>query len=659
MEGFKKHPITGATMAAEAGGKIVPGDELISIQGTKLNGADTWEVTVATIRSVIAREVGKPLKLVLQRNKQEQKLQDVIPPVSEAGVNRLTPLRGALTAVAPPIVVTPNPPPPLPPGMTYPLPPMPSVPTALPPAPQMLPPPPSAVVQQPTMSRLPPTTAPPPPGLPYAVILPPPPLPAPPAQKEVVLRALPLPPGMGGVPTPVVPYTGPPKASGDICDTCFEFTNDDTSANCSPACSEFLNQFRVLAWKNMRLRFRGWVVLLLEILIPVIIIIAIGGIKVSVGDTIYDEVNPSDYRQGSTLEELFFFNAPLCTDNNLVWSCLNKRATCLAGQSARAPAYATGKYLELTCQRRKIAVMPADAGNAAAVDAATNFIAYANAVAPTANAKGTFTLFKSEQEFIDVLTKQGYAVDTDLTKTPIYSAGLVFQAGYPNWEYTVRQNRTMSFNGRTTVNAPDTAKPSIDITVKNPSQTPSYAGLPYLQAYRANGMYVLMDAVNSFIAGQTACQTAGKGSCVDGSSLLKFVIQHEGVANFPSPKVSVSAFWNGVGFVFALLIIISLLLPLANVIKTLVEEKETRMREVMYMMALRSDALWLTWILHFMCLWVPLSIILTIASRQLFFYSNAGYIFIYFMVFFISTTAYGIFISTFFSKVRRTDRLTD
>jgi ATP-binding cassette, subfamily A (ABC1), member 3 len=100
------------------------------------------------------------------------------------------------------------------------------------------------------------------------------------------------------------------------------------------------------------------------------------------------------------------------------------------------------------------------------------------------------------------------------------------------------------------------------------------------------------------------------------------------------------------------LMIISLLLPLSNVIKVLVEEKETKMRESMMMMALRSDSLWLTWIMHFMLLFLPLSIILTLASRQLFTYSNPAYIFIYFMVFFISSTSYGIFISTLFSKSR-------
>ena len=98
--------------------------------------------------------------------------------------------------------------------------------------------------------------------------------------------------------------------------------------------------------------------------------------------------------------------------------------------------------------------------------------------------------------------------------------------------------------------------------------------------------------------------------------------------------------------------IISLLLPLSNVIKALVQEKETKMREGMLMMALRGDALWVTWILNFMALFLPLSILLTLSSRQLFQYSDSQYIFYYFMTFFISTTSYGILVSSLFSKSR-------
>ena len=40
----------------------------------------------------------------------------------------------------------------------------------------------------------------------------------------------------------------------------------------------------------MRLRFRSWIILTLEIFIPTIIIIAIGGVKNAVGNSTYNQV---------------------------------------------------------------------------------------------------------------------------------------------------------------------------------------------------------------------------------------------------------------------------------------------------------------------------------------------------------------------------------
>jgi hypothetical protein len=86
--------------------------------------------------------------------------------------------------------------------------------------------------------------------------------------------------------------------------------------------------------------------------------------------------------------------------------------------------------------------------------------------------------------------------------------------------------------------------------------------------------------------------------------------------------------------------------------QALVQEKETKMREGMMMMALRGDALWLSWVLNFMALFLPLSILLTVASSQLFQYSDRAYVFYYFMTFFIASMSYGILISSIFSKSR-------
>lgn len=100
------------------------------------------------------------------------------------------------------------------------------------------------------------------------------------------------------------------------------------------------------------------------------------------------------------------------------------------------------------------------------------------------------------------------------------------------------------------------------------------------------------------------------------------------------------------------MLIIGLMYPLANIIKSLVHEKETKMREGMLMMALTGEALWISWVIHFILLFLPLSVILTFASMSLFEYSDKVLVFLYFFCFFMASTSYCILVSNFFSKSR-------
>jgi hypothetical protein len=128
-------------------------------------------------------------------------------------------------------------------------------------------------------------------------------------------------------------------------------------------------------------------------------------------------------------------------------------------------------------------------------------------------------------------------------------------------------------------------------------------------------------------------------------------VQTKGIVEFPSPKVTVNGFWGLVGFSFGLVMILAILYPLANVISALVKEKEMKLREGMMMMAVRGDALWFSWIFHFFCLFLPLSVALTVVGQgMLFQYSEGFFIWIYFFVFFMASVSYCILISTIFDR---------
>jgi ATP-binding cassette, subfamily A (ABC1), member 3 len=395
-------------------------------------------------------------------------------------------------------------------------------------------------------------------------------------------------------------------------------------------CGQFFRQLKVLAWKNALLKVRCWGSLLLEIIIPTIIILALGGVKFAIPTTTIAESFPSDFMESSSLEYLYKYNAPKCRDQNLVYSCLGEKG-CISD-----PA---GEFLK-KCQQRKIAVAPKYQSNldaSTASTAAAEFMEFARSSSTEANKRSTFTYFKSESDFISHLTSSSYSVDP---RVDIYSSAIIFTEGYPNWNYDIRLNRTYVENGRS-LESPDTSLPVNDISVKSPKDS------PYLEAYTQLGIYTLTDVVNSFIATRTVCKVTG--NCLTSD---KVRIRTIGTAPFPNVKTLSQGFWSTVGFVFALLIIISLLFPLSNVIKALVQEKESKLREGMMMMALRGDALWFSWIVHFMLLFVPLSVILTLAGTGLFSYSAKQYIFIYFLTFFIAATSYAVLISNFFSNSR-------
>jgi hypothetical protein len=194
--------------------------------------------------------------------------------------------------------------------------------------------------------------------------------------------------------------------------------------------------------------------------------------------------------------------------------------------------------------------------------------------------------FASEGDFLSYMGSTEYSLDPSID---IFSSAVIFNKGYPEWDYSVRLNKSYTLNGRD-LNSPSTIIKNIDISRKDPAGG-SGRSLPYLEAYSALGIFNLFDTVNSYIATDTVCKATGK--CLTGDEVR---IKTLGTANFPNAQTFTQGFWSAVGYVFGLLIIISLLLPLSNIIKALVQEKETKLREGMMMMSLRSDALWYVYV---------------------------------------------------------------
>ena len=195
---------------------------------------------------------------------------------------------------------------------------------------------------------------------------------------------------------------------------------------------------------------------------------------------------------------------------------------------------------------------------------------------------------------------------------------------------------------------PSTRNPYIDISIKSNQQySATTNSQSYMQTFINNGAVALSDVVNSYFASVT-CQLSGTGC--NGDKGENVAVNTLGGVDFPSDAVNINQVWGAIGYVFALLMILTLLYPIANVIRALVQEKETKLKEGMMMMALRGDVHYWSWIFHFMCLFLPLSIILTIAGRNLFTYSSPIIIWLYFFLFFLSALSYAYLVSKVFDR---------
>jgi ATP-binding cassette, subfamily A (ABC1), member 3 len=395
---------------------------------------------------------------------------------------------------------------------------------------------------------------------------------------------------------------------------------------------QFWVQASALAKKNAKLKLRNIGGLLLELLVPTAVMIGMWGIRLALKVSVTKASLPSSYDPVSSLEELYLSN--LCPLDSLPYNCD------FDGENKNSKE--CGPNIT-SCQLAYIAVAPHDPTDTGSVLAAQQYLNWTSTNLHFPGLESPlFKFFDSEQEFKDYIRSTKYSLDSDLL---VYNAAVIFNAGAPDYDFTIRLNKTRG----DTLN-PQTKVPAINNAVKTNSDDPlSSDGVtmpPYLESYRDSGALALQDTVHSFIGTETCIQ---KGVCAQNETVHVHIL---GTADFPNGQEKSDGFWTQIGIYFALLMILALLYPIANVIKSLVGEKETKVREGMLMMALRSDVLWATWIFHFLCLFVPLAVIMMLVGSKLFAYSDLEYIFLYFFVFFLASIAYAILVSVIFDRSR-------
>ena len=129
-------------------------------------------------------------------------------------------------------------------------------------------------------------------------------------------------------------------------------------------------------------------------------------------------------------------------------------------------------------------------------------------------------------------------------------------------------------------------------------------------------------------------------------------------APFPITAYTNNDFYTTVSGVFSFFFTLVFLFPVSRLIRGLVMEKETRIREGMRMMGLSDLALTGSWFTSYALLYVAIAVAIAIVtSRNIFTHTGGGFIFLFFTLYGFSTISYCYLVSVFFSKAKTASTL--
>ena len=341
-----------------------------------------------------------------------------------------------------------------------------------------------------------------------------------------------------------------------------------------------------------------------------------------------------------------------------------------AQQIARDPL----KY----CQLLKFAVLPNRTGDAALDEAVLTFLRYLHRATPSLDDRNQTMRFTGPEAFTNYVQHRDYGLP-GLGFDPV-GVAVVFNSGPPKWDYTIRANRTFETGQRPGRLTPSTR--SLGSPLKR--QATSRGGTSIrrndqLGQYAMSGYIPVQVLVDSFIINRTLSNATGvdrgSGGWAAGgrgyrdASLGAAEMQHTfgGIGggtdggfdypevtlfDFPSPAYTTDGFWAAASNLFPILMIISCLYPVSGVVKSVVWEKETKIKEGMMMMGLRDTVHYSSWFVTYAIQFLITSVAVAIAGGSLFQYSSGFLIWIYYYLFFLASTSFCFCISVFFSRAK-------
>lgn len=160
------------------------------------------------------------------------------------------------------------------------------------------------------------------------------------------------------------------------------------------------------------------------------------------------------------------------------------------------------------------------------------------------------------------------------------------------------------------------------------------------QMYYFSGYLTLQKTVNDFFLSRNdACPVPGE-----------FDVW---TAPMPTAAFSQNEFFLAVGYLLAMALAMAFLFPVSRLIKSIVEEKESRMKQTLLILGVKPWAHWLSWTIFNILFFVLISVLVTaLLATQIAQNSDKLILFAFIMTFALSIMSFSFFVSSFFSRAK-------
>lgn len=160
------------------------------------------------------------------------------------------------------------------------------------------------------------------------------------------------------------------------------------------------------------------------------------------------------------------------------------------------------------------------------------------------------------------------------------------------------------------------------------------------ERYYLSGYLTLQRTLNEFAMARLGCNSSA-------------VVSNMWSMPMPTAAYNQNAFFQAVGFLLGLTIAMAYMYPTSRTIKSMVEEKELRLKETLSILGVRPWAHFWSWLLTNLFVFTLIAVLVTLAlTSQVLKHSNAFYIFLYIGLFSTATVGFCFVVAACCSKAK-------